>query len=164
PLGPRASPAGSFVGGSAGRRAAAPGSPFAAQAAGPFGSEFSPADPTHLYVSNAHGGAGNGSVSALAVAGNGAITSIGTSPYPDGQTAPCWVEISHDGSYLFTVNTGSTSISSYHIKADGSLNYFTLTAFKRGVGIRPFAGRLDPLPTWLYVVDAALAAARVFPF
>src|SRR5207245_2651665 len=82
------------------------------------------------YVTNAHVRAGNGSVSALAVAGNGAITSIGTSPYPDGQTAPCWVEISHDGSYLFTVNTGSTSISSYHINADGSLNYLTTTAFK----------------------------------
>ena len=152
----------SFVVGRDGRLTAAPGSPFAAQAAGPFGSEFSPADPTHLYVSNAHGGAGNGSVSALAVAGNGAITSIGTSPYPDGQTAPCWVEISHDGSYLFTVNTGSTSISSYHINADGSLNYLTTTAFKSGAGIRPFDARLDPSGAWLYVVDAALDAVSGF--
>jgi len=142
----------SFVVGRDDRLTAAPGSPFAAQAAGPFGSEFS----------NAHGGAGNGSVSALAVAGNGAITSIGTSPYPDGQTAPCWVEISHDGSYLFTVNTGSTSISSYHINADGSLNYFTTTAFKSGAGIRPFDARLDPSGGWLYVVDAALDAVSGF--
>src|SRR5436309_3293023 len=103
----------SFVVGRDGRLTAAPGSPFAAQAAGPFGSEFSPADPTHLYVSNAHGGAGNGSVSAFHVASNGTVTSIGASPFADGQTAPCWVEISHDGAYLFTVNTGSTNISSY---------------------------------------------------
>ena len=37
----------------------------------------------------------------------GQLSPIGSSPYADGQTAPCWVEISHDGRYLFTVNTGS---------------------------------------------------------
>jgi DNA-binding beta-propeller fold protein YncE len=31
------------------------------------------------------------------------------------------VEISHDGRYLFTVNTGSGNISSYAIHPDGSL-------------------------------------------
>jgi 6-phosphogluconolactonase len=152
----------SFLVGRDGRLTAAPGSPFLAEAAGPFGSEFSPANPTRLYVSNAHGGAGNGSVSAFAVAGNGALSSIGASPYPDGQTAPCWVEISHDGSYLFTVNTGSTSISSYHINPDGSLSYLTTTAFKSGGGIRPFDARLDPSGAWLYVVDAALDAVSGF--
>jgi len=145
-----------------GRLTPAAGSPFAAQAAGPFGSEFSPVDPTRLYVSNAHGGAGNGSVSAFDVARSGGLSSIGTSPYPDGQTAPCWVEISHDGAYLFTVNTGSTSVSSYHVNADGSLTYASTTAFKSGGGIRPFDARLDPSGAYLYVVDAALDAVSGF--
>ena len=101
----------SFTVGEDGRLSPAVGSPFAAEAAGPFGSEFSPTDPGHLYVSNAHGGAGNGSVSAFSVAEDGALGPIGASPYADGQTAPCWVEISHDGRFLFTVNTGSTTIS-----------------------------------------------------
>jgi len=152
----------SFRVGRDGRLTPAAGSPFPAEAAGPFGSEFSPSDPAHLYVSNAHGGAGNGSVSAFAVAGNGALSSIGGSPYPDGQTAPCWVEISHDGRYLFTVNTGSTSISSYGIDANGSLSYLMTTAFKSGAGIRPFDARLDPSGDHLYVVDAALDAVSVF--
>jgi 6-phosphogluconolactonase len=152
----------SFLVGRDGRLTPAAGSPFPAEAAGPFGSEFSPSDPAHLYVSNAHGGAGNGSVSAFAVAGNGALSSIGGSPYPDGQTAPCWVEISHDGRYLFTVNTGSTSISSYGIDANGSLSYLMTTAFKSGAGIRPFDARLDPSGDHLYVVDAALDAVSVF--
>ncbi len=152
----------SFAVGRDGRLTAAAGSPFAAQAAGPFGSEFSPADPTHLYVSNAHGGAGNGSVSAFRVAAGGALTSIGSSPYPDGQTAPCWVEISHDGAYLFTVNTGSTSISSYHINPNGSLTYNSTTGFRSGGGIRPFDARLDPSGAHLYVVDAALDAVSGF--
>src|SRR5258705_1218800 len=74
----------SFTFGVDGLLTAAPGSPFAAQAAGPFGSEFSPTAPSHLYVSNAHAGAGNGSVSAFSVAGDGTLGSIGSSPFPDG--------------------------------------------------------------------------------
>ena len=152
----------SFGVGADGRLTPAPGSPFSAQAAGPFGSEFSPADPSHLYVSNAHGGAGNGSVSAFSVAANGTLSSIGASPYADNQTAPCWVEISHDGKWLFTVNTGSTTISSYSIAADGSLQLFGSTAFSSGAGIRPFDARLDPSGSTLYVVDAALDAVTAF--
>jgi len=145
-----------------GRLTPAAGSPVAAEAAGPFGSEFSPSNPTRLYVSNAHGGAGNGSISAFSVASDGGLTSIGGSPYRDGQTAPCWVEISHDGRFLFTVNTGSTSISSYRINADGSLTYDSTTGFRSGPGIRPFDARLDPSGSYLYVVDAALDAVSGF--
>jgi 6-phosphogluconolactonase (cycloisomerase 2 family) len=152
----------SFVVGHDGHLTPAAGSPFAAQAAGPFGSEFSPTNPRHLYVSNAHGGAGNGSVSAFTVSHQGVVSSIGASPFADFQTAPCWVEISHDGRYLFTVNTGSTSISSYKILSDGSLSYLSTTPFSSGAGIRPFDARLDPSGTNLYVVDAALDAVSAF--
>lgn len=152
----------SFTIGSDGRLTRAPGSPFPAEAAGPFGSEFSPAAPSHLYVSNAHGGAGAGSVSAFSVARDGALSRIGASPYADGQTAPCWVEISHDGAFLFTVNTGSTSISSYAVEPDGSLSYLSTTPFRSGTGIRPFDARLDPAGDDLYVVDAAIDAVSAF--
>lgn len=152
----------SFVVGQDGLLTPAVGSPFAAEAAGPFGSAFSPAAPDHLYVSNAHGGAGNGSVSAFSVDRSGAVSSIGGSPYADGQTAPCWVEITHDGRYLFAVNTGSTSISSYQILADGSLQLLGSTSFQSGLGIRPFDARLDPNDENLYVVDAAINAVSIF--
>jgi len=152
----------SFTVGADGLLTAAPGSPFAAQSAGPFGSEFSPADPSRLYVSNAHAGAGAGTVSAFNVAADGALSSIGGSPYADAQTAPCWVEITHDGRYLFAVNTGSTTISSYAIQADGSLALQGSTPFKSGTGIRPFDARLDPTGHFLYVVDAALDAVTAF--
>ncbi len=145
-----------------GRLRAAPGSPFPAEAPGPFGSEFSPTHPHRLYVSNAHGPAGAGSVSAFAVSNNGTLSSLGGSPYPNGQTAPCWVEISHDGHYLFTVDTGSTTLSSYRIQADQSLRYLSSTAFKSGPGIRPFDARLDPAGTHLYVVDEAVATVSIF--
>lgn len=152
----------SFNVGSDGRLTTAPGSPFAAEGAGPFGSEFSPTNPSRLYVSNAHGGTGNGSVSAFSVAANGSLNAIGGSPYADNQTAPCWVEITHDGRWLFTVNTGSTTISSYAIQADGSLQLLGSTGFSSGAGIRPFDARLDPTGSTLYVVDGALNAVSAF--
>jgi 6-phosphogluconolactonase (cycloisomerase 2 family) len=152
----------SFQVGADGRLTPAVNSPFAAEAAGPFGSEFSPTSPHHLYVSNAHGGAGNGSVSAFSVTPNAKLSPIGASPYADGQTAPCWVEISHDGRYLFAVNTGSTTISSYRILANGTLRYLSSTPFNSGVGIRPFDARLDVGGQNLYVVDAAIPAVSGF--
>ena len=145
-----------------GRLTPAAGSPFPAEAAGPFGSEFSPTDPHHVYVSNAHGGAGNGSVSAFSVNPNAKVKSITGSPIADGQTAPCWVEITHDGRYLFAVNTGSTTISSYRILANGSLALIGSTPFNSGAGIRPFDARLDVAGDHLYVVDAAIASVSVF--
>lgn len=152
----------SFVVGDDGRLTPAPGSPFAAQGPGPFGSEFRPTDATQLFVSNAHGGAGNGTVSAFQVAPNGALTSIGNSPFPDFQTAPCWIEITHDGRYLFTVNTASASISRYAIAADGSLILLGSTAMKHPTGLSPFDARLDPGGKFLYVVDSRLDAVSVF--
>ncbi|HEY2653904.1 MAG TPA: beta-propeller fold lactonase family protein [Solirubrobacteraceae bacterium] len=119
---PIASQIDSFRVGYDGRLIPAPGSPFPAQGPGPFGSEFRPTDPGQLFVSNAHGGTLAGTVSAFDVARDGTLSSIGASPFADDQTAPCWVEISHDGRFLFTVNTASGSISRYAIDRDGSLD------------------------------------------
>jgi 6-phosphogluconolactonase (cycloisomerase 2 family) len=144
----------SFTVGNDGRLTAAAGSPFAAQGPGPFGSEFRPTDPSQLYVSNAHGGPNNGTVSAFSVAGDGTLSSIGSSPFPDLQTAPCWIEISHDGHHLFTVNTASNSISSYTINADGSLTLNTSTPFKTS-GLGAEDARLSPDGRTLWVVGTA---------
>ena len=110
------------------------GSPFTAQSLGPIGAEFRPTDPSQLYVSNAHAGAGLGTVSAFNDSRSGVLTSIGNSPVADGQTAPCWVEISHDGNYLFAVNTGSANLSSYAIGHDGSLTLLGTAPFTNGAG------------------------------
>src|SRR6266571_3789460 len=91
----------SFTVGSGGRLTAAPRSPFPAQGLGPFGSEFRPTNPHQLFVSNAHNaGAGSGTVSAFRDSANGTLSPIGSSPFADLQTAPCWVEITHDGRFL----------------------------------------------------------------
>jgi 6-phosphogluconolactonase len=122
----------SFVVLPGGHLAAAQGSPFTGQGLGQLGAEFSPARPGQLFVSNAHNGTGLGTVSAYRDGFLGRLSPIGASPYADGQTAPCWVEISHDGRYLFTVNTGSGNISSYAINTNGSLALIGSTPIRGG--------------------------------
>jgi 6-phosphogluconolactonase len=152
----------SFIVGLDGRLTAAAASPFAAQGLGPFGSEFRPTDPTQLFVSNAHNvGPGTGTISAFSDASDGTLTSIGSSPYADLQTAPCWVEISHDGQVLFTVNTASHNISRYAIAADGSLSLLGSTSLgAAGVGAED--ARLGPNGKTLWVVDSGARAVSAF--
>jgi 6-phosphogluconolactonase len=151
----------SFSVGSDGLLTAAAGSPFTAQGLGPFGSEFRPTDPAQLFVSNAHDGAGNGTVSAFSDASDGSLSSIGASPYPDAQTAPCWVEISHDGNYLFAVNTASGSVSRYAIATDGSLSLLGSTPIS-GTQTGAFDARLSPDGSTLFVVEDGAAAIGAF--
>lgn len=150
----------SFVVGADGRLGHA--TQIAAQAAGPFGSEFRPTNPTQLFVSNAHAGPGAGTVSAYNVdTTTAALTPVSPAGYPDGQTAPCWVEITHDGQYLFAINTASSTISTYGIAADGSLGVTSTTAFGGGVKGEEDA-RLDPTGSTLYVVDNGSGAISAF--
>jgi 6-phosphogluconolactonase (cycloisomerase 2 family) len=151
----------SFTVGRDGRLTAGPNSPIAAQGLGPFGSEFRPTNPSQLFVSNAHDGAGNGTVSAFADAWDGTLTSIGASPFANHQTAPCWVEISHDGRYLFTVNTAVATISSYSIAWDGSLALLGSTPISAPVG-SPEDARLSPDGSTLWVVDPKANAISAF--
>jgi 6-phosphogluconolactonase len=152
----------SFTVGSDGRLTAAPGSPFPAQAAGPFGSEFRPTDPGQLFVSNAHAGTLAGTVSAFTDSPDGTLSSIQGSPFPDGQTAPCWVEITHNGKYLFTVNTASGTISSYRIAAGGTLTLLGSTPVSKQGGVGAVDARLSPDGSVLYVDESAAGAVGAF--
>jgi hypothetical protein len=143
-----------------GRLLAAPGSPFTGQGLGQLGAEFSPARPSELFVSNAHNGALLGTVSAYHDSFLGQLSPIGSSPYADGQTAPCWVEISHDGRYLFAVNTGSGTISSYAINPGGSLTLIGSTPINGGGA--DIDARLSPDGRYLLVDGSGMHFVSVF--
>ncbi|MFZ0173594.1 MAG: beta-propeller fold lactonase family protein [Acidimicrobiales bacterium] len=151
----------SFTVGAGGLLTAAPGSPFPAQGVGPFGSEFRPTNPSQLFVSNAHNGGILGTVSAFRDSGDGRLTSIGSSPFADEESAPCWVEISHDGRYLYAVNTGNSEISSYAIAWDGALTLVGSTPFKNGL-VGPEDARLSPDGSTLWVVESGADAIAGF--
>lgn len=140
----------------------AAGSPFAAQGVGPFGSEFRPTDPNQLFVSNAHNGTGLGTVSAFKDSFDGTLFSIGSSPFADQQTAPCWVIITPDGRYLFAVNTGSGEISRYAIARDGNLGLLGSTPVSANGGVGAVDPGLSPDGHTLYINESKIGAVGVF--
>jgi 6-phosphogluconolactonase len=152
----------SFLVGRGGLLTAAPGSPFPAQGLGPFGSEFRPTNPQQLFVSNAHNGTGLGTVSAFSVAFNGSLTSIGASPVANGVTAPCWVEITHNGQFLFAVNTGSGQISRYAIAPNGSLTLLGNTPVSNTAGVGAVDARLSNDGRTLYVDESQAGTVGAF--
>ena len=146
-----------------GRLTAAPGSPFPAQGLGPFGSEFRPTGPDQLFVSNAHNTAmDSGTVSAFRDSGNGVLSSIGSSPFADQQMAPCWVEITQNGQFLFTVNTASGTISRYSIAPDGALTLLGSTPVRASGGVGAVNARLSPGGRYLYVDESKIGAVGAF--
>ena len=152
----------SFTVGSGGRLTAAPGSPFPAQGLGPFGSEFRPTSPNQLFVSNAHNTAtDSGTVSAFRDHRDGRLSPVNGSPFPDDQMAPCWVEITHDGQFLFTVNTATGSISSYQIAPDGALTLLGSTPIS-GTKVGAVDARLSPDGGFLYVDESAIGKVAAF--
>jgi len=141
---------------------AAPGSPFPAQGLGPFGSEFRPTNPNQLFVSNAHNtAADSGTISAFTDS-RGTLTPVAGSPFADDQMAPCWVEITHNGQFLFTVNTASGTISRYQIAADGSLTLLGSTPVAATGGVGAVDARLSPDGRYLYVDESKIGSVGVF--
>ena len=160
----------SFTVGADGRLTPAPGSPYDAQAFSPpqgygqLGSEFNPTNPDQLFVSDAHtaggGAAFPGLVSSFTDAADGTLTAVGAPVANDGGAA-CWIEISHDGGFLFVVNTASASISSYSIGDGGTLTFLQSTA-PGEIGGGAEDARLSPDGSTLWVVESGTDAVTGF--
>jgi 6-phosphogluconolactonase len=160
----------SFTVGHDGHLTTAPGSPYDAQAFSPaqgygqLGSEFSPTKPDQLFVSDAHvaaGGPAPGLVSSFTDAADGTLTPIAGSPVSNDGIASCWVEISHDGNYLFAVNTASATISSYSIGSGGTLTFLHST-LSGEIGAGAEDARLSPDGSTLWVVESGTNAVTGF--
>jgi 6-phosphogluconolactonase len=152
----------SFTVGPDGRLTAAPGSPFTAQGLGPFGSQFRPTNPSQLFVTNAHNGTGLGTVSAFTDSPAGVLTPIGSSPFANQQTAPCWLVVSHDGQHLFAVNTGSGTISQYAIAPGGELTLLSTTAVAASAGVGAVDPGISPDGRFLYVNESRTDSVGAF--
>ncbi len=160
----------SFTVGRDGRLTPASDSPYDAQAFSPpqgygqLGSEFSPVRPDQLFVSDAHTAAGAaafpGLVSSFSDAADGSLTPLGAPVANDGG-ASCWIEISHDGRFLFVVNTASASISSYSIRKGGSLSFLQSTGPGQ-VAAGAEDARLAPGGSTLWVVESGADAVTGF--
>ncbi len=73
--------------------------------------------------------------------------------------APCWVEISHDGQFLFTVNTASGTISRYSIAPGGTLTLLGSTTIGASGAVGAVDARLSPDGRFLYVDESKIGAS-----
>ena len=76
--------------------------------------------------------------------------------------APCWVEITHDGQFLFTVNTASGTISAYRIAASGALSLLPGSTPAGGPNAGAVDARLSPDGGFLYVDQSKAHAVAAF--
>jgi 6-phosphogluconolactonase len=141
----------------------APDAPYAAQGVGPFGSVCRPTNPTQLFVTNAHNAPGDSTVSSFSDASDGTLTSIGASPVANGQSGSCWAAISPNGQTLYSVNTGSGSITNYSIGGGGSLKVIGSTTIRNGAGPgNSVDAAVSPDGANVYVVESLTNAIAEF--
>ena len=72
------------------------------------------------------------------------------------------MEITHDGQFLFTVNTGSGTISRYSIAPDGALTLLGSTPVKASGGVGAVDARLSPDGGTLYVDESKIGDVGAF--
>jgi 6-phosphogluconolactonase len=128
----------------------------------PFGFDFDRYG--HLLVSEAAGGALDASsVSSYAIEEDGTLTVL-ASAVPTTETAACWVEMSRNGRYAFTTNTGSSSISAFESDRDGSLMATTEdgVAASTGPGSVPIDLALSTRGNYLFALSAANGTIAAF--
>ena len=118
----------------------------------PFGFAFDRRG--HALVSEAFGGAANGSAVSSYGFGNQTpanpvviSASIGTT-----QTAACWVVVTPNGRYAYVTNTGSGTISSYAVQKSGKLSLAQPVAATAGAG--PIDAALSASGRHLFVLNS----------
>ena len=128
----------------------------------PFGFAFGKSG--KLFVSEAFGGAANGSAaSSYDVDKDGSISTISPSVTTH-QTAACWLVVTKDEQYTYTANTGSGSISGYSIDEDGSISLLNADG-RTGVtgdGSSPVDLALNGNSRFLYALTSGSHAINAF--
>jgi 6-phosphogluconolactonase len=83
-----------------------------------------------------------------------------SSAISDTQQASCWISVNRSGKTAYVSNTGSGTISSYAIDADGALTL--LNAVAANPGGAPIDSALSRDSQFLYVVESAQGKALIF--
>lgn len=128
----------------------------------PFGFAFGKRD--QVFVSEAFGGAPNASAtSSYDVDRHGLLTTI-TASAATNQTANCWIAVTPNGRFAYGTNTGSGSISGYHIGFDGELTLLDADGRTAVTGGGPIDMAIADGGRFLYALVTgtnAIAAFRV---
>ncbi|MEO5947285.1 MAG: beta-propeller fold lactonase family protein [Chitinophagaceae bacterium] len=125
----------------------------------PFG--FATGKFGNIYVSEAVGGAPNASnVSSYHINADGSIALI-EGPVATGQSAACWAVLTHDGSYVYTTNTASNTLSSFDVQqVSGNINLQQSIAGTTQMG--PIDAVLADNSNYLYILNGGGHSISVF--
>jgi len=118
-----------------------------------------------IFVSNANGGAPNGS-SLTAYSFDDGVLSVLLGPVPTNQPAACWVVVTRSGRFAYTSNTGSASISGYSIAADSTPALLDASGVSAVTGNGPIDAGFSFGDRFLYVLnsgDHSISAFSVRP-
>ncbi len=116
----------------------------------PFG--FAAGNSGNIYVSEAVGGAPNGSnVSVYKIAYDGSIRLV-QGPVATGQTAACWVVLTGNGRNIYTTNTASNTLSSYNVNTN-SAQVALRQSIAATTNMGPIDAALSAGSKYLYVLN-----------
>jgi 6-phosphogluconolactonase len=108
---------------------------FMSEGVWPFG--FAVGHGNRIYVSEADAGVANASsVSSYQLTDSGGLTDI-SAKVPTEQTAACWLALTFDGSFVYTANAGSATISGFRVGARGSLELLKVAGLPASTGMHP---------------------------
>jgi 6-phosphogluconolactonase (cycloisomerase 2 family) len=102
----------------------------------------------------------SGAVSSYSVATNGTLTLISGS-VSSGQTATCWVAATPNRQFAYADNTGSGTVTSYHLtNGTVTLDESVANALE-GATSGPIDNGISPDGRFLYVLDGGIGAITV---
>ncbi|HEY7025716.1 MAG TPA: beta-propeller fold lactonase family protein [Candidatus Limnocylindrales bacterium] len=126
----------------------------------PFGFEFSRNGT--LVVSEAAGGAVDGSsASSYHFRPNGNLRLL-DGPVATTETAACWTAITRDGRFAYVTNNGSASISGYSIGTNGDLTLLNSDGVTATTGAGPIDITFDFSSRHMYVLNAGSDTVTIF--
>ncbi len=132
------------------------------QGATPFGFAFGKRG--LVIVSEAAGGAaGASSVSSYGIKPDGSLEAVSSS-VATGQSAACWLAVTGNGRYAYTANTGSSTLSGYLVRTDGTLVLLNANgvAARLPAGSGPTDMAMSGDSRYLYAIGRARGEINVF--
>jgi len=135
---------------------------FASPVPTPFG--FAVGRGGRIFVSEANGGTANaGAIGSFEVSDNGDLAAI-SSAVATMQSAACWVVLTRNEHFAYASNTGSGTISGYHVNADGTLQLLDTNGITgtTGSGSTPIDLALTRDSLYLYSLNSGNGTISAF--
>jgi len=125
--------------------------PHASSGVTPFGFAF--AKHGTLVVSEAFGGAVNGSATSSYRVDRMGNPTLVSGSVPTQQTAACWVVVTKGGKYAYVTNAGSESLSLYEVDSNGALTLVNSRAGETGAGTGPTDAAVNRNGRFVYALS-----------